>query len=110
MTNFSFHNQIYEKLDDFIEKVLPNEVETVLLEMEYVDDCIVYGKPNPIMGQSVNADVVMNIELSNREARKLVKNFCIEKLEPYKIPSSVKVVKKTNFSERYKKMRINKES
>ena len=92
------------------EKVLPNEVETVLLEMEYVDDCIVYGKPNPIMGQSVNADVVMNIELSNREARKLVKNFCIEKLEPYKIPSSVKVVKKTNFSERYKKMRINKES
>ena len=91
------------------DRVLPNEVETVLLEIECVDDCIVYGKSNPIMGQSVNADVVMNIQLSNREARKLVKNYCIEKLESYKIPSSVKVVEKTNFSERYKKMRINNE-
>jgi hypothetical protein len=61
------------------------------------------------MGQSVNADVVMNLDISNREARKLIKEYCSEKLEPYKIPSSVNVVKETNFSSRFKKMRIDKD-
>lgn len=88
------------------EKVLPNEVETILLEMDIIDDCIVYALANPIMGQSVNADVVMNVDLTNREARKLIRNFCSKKLESYKIPSSVKVVNKTNFSSRFKKMRV----
>ena len=88
------------------EKVLPNEVETILLEMDVIDDCIVYALANPIMGQSVNADVVMNVDLTNREARKLIRNFCSKKLESYKIPSSVKVVNKTNFSSRFKKMRV----
>ncbi len=91
------------------EKVLPNEVETIILEMDDVADCIVYAKSNQIMGQSVNADVVMNLDISNREARKLIKEYCSEKLEPYKIPSSVKVVKETNFSSRFKKMRIDKD-
>ena len=89
-----------------VEKVLPNEVETILLEMDVIDDCIVYALANPIMGQSVNADVVMNVDLTNREARKLIRNFCSKKLESYKIPSSVKVVNKTNFSSRFKKMRV----
>ena len=89
--------------------MLPNEAETIILEMDDVADCIVYAKSNQIMGQSVNADVVMNLDISNREARKLIKEYCSEKLEPYKIPSSVKVVKETNFSSRFKKMRIDKD-
>lgn len=89
------------------EKVLPIEVETLLLEMDEIDDCIVYGLANPIMGQSVNADIVTNIKITNREARKLINNYCKKRIESYKIPSAVKVVNKTNFSERYKKMRIN---
>jgi hypothetical protein len=51
----------------------------------------------------------MNLDISNREARKLIKEYCSEKLEPYKIPSSVNVVKETNFSSRFKKMRIDKD-
>ena len=92
------------------EKVLPIEIETLLLEMDEVDDCMVYGIPNPIMGQSVNAEIVTNKKLSNRETRKLIYNFCKNRIESYKIPSSVKVVDKTNFSSRFKKIRINHES
>tara|TARA_B100000575_G_C23047876_1_gene603189 strand:- start:710 stop:1228 length:519 start_codon:yes stop_codon:yes gene_type:complete len=88
------------------EKVLPNEVESILLEMEQIDDCIVYAKQNPIMGQSVNADIVTTNEISNRDARRLIQKYCMNKLEAYKIPSSVKVVSKTNFGSRFKKIRL----
>ena len=88
------------------EKVIPIEIEALLLKMEEVDDCMVYGLANPIMGQSVNAEIVFNKDLSNREARKLVNSFCKYKIESYKIPSSIKVVDKINFSSRFKKMRI----
>lgn len=88
------------------EKVLPIEIETLLLKMEEIDDCLVYGSSNSIMGQSVNAEIVTNKNITNREARKIIKIFCKDKIESYKIPSSVKVVDKTNFSARFKKMRI----
>jgi hypothetical protein len=40
----------------------------------------------------------------------IVDNFCKNRIESYKIPPSVKVVDKTNFSSRFKKIRINHES
>ena len=46
------------------EKVLPTEIESLLLEMPEIEDCTVYGEANPIMGQSVKVKVVMNIEVS----------------------------------------------
>lgn len=88
------------------EKVLPIEIETLLLQMDEIDDCLVYGSSNSIMGQSVNAEIVSNKNITNRQARKMINIFCKDKIETYKIPSSVKVVDKTNFSTRFKKIRI----
>tara|TARA_B100000767_G_scaffold225108_1_gene214380 strand:+ start:8750 stop:10108 length:1359 start_codon:yes stop_codon:yes gene_type:complete len=87
------------------EKVLPTEIESLLLEMPEIEDCTVYGEPNPIMGQSVKVKVVMNIDVSNREARKIINSYCKNKIESYKIPSSVEVVEKNDFSDRFKKTR-----
>ncbi|PCJ35840.1 MAG: o-succinylbenzoate--CoA ligase [Alphaproteobacteria bacterium] len=88
------------------EKVLPSEVESVLLQMEAILDCMVYSQKNAIMGQSVAADVVTKEILTNREAKKMVRKFCMGKIDTYKIPTTINVVTKTNFGSRFKKMRI----
>ncbi len=87
------------------EKVLPAEVESVVLEIDEVIDCMAYSESNNITGQTVVIDVVFKEELTSREAKKLVRKFCKDKLDGYKIPSKVNIVKKTNFGERFKKIR-----
>lgn len=86
------------------QKVLPAEVESIILEMEEISDCMVYSEPNVITGQTVVCDVVLNQEVEN--IKKRVRVFCKDKLDAYKIPTKVNVVDKTNFSDRFKKIRI----
>ena len=86
------------------QKVLPAEVESVILSIEEISDCMVYGEKNAITGQTVVCDVVLNKNIEN--IKKRVRVFCKDRLEAYKIPTKVNVVDKTNFSDRFKKIRI----
>ena len=86
------------------QKVLPAEVESVILSMDEIDDCMVYSEPNVITGQTVVCDVVLHEPKEN--IKKIIRLFCKDKLETFKIPTKVNVVEKTNFSERFKKIRI----
>ena len=88
------------------EKVLPNEIESLLLSMHEIDDVLVYAQPNAITGQSVACDVVTGTKLSAKELKKLIRKYLKAKVETYKMPTKVNLVEKTNFSERFKKMRI----
>lgn len=85
------------------QKVLPAEVESIILEMEEISDCMVYGEQNAITGQTVVCDVVLNNKIEN--IKKRVRVFCKDRLDAYKIPTKVNVVDKTNFSDRFKKIR-----
>ena len=85
------------------QKVLPAEVESIILEMEEISDCMVYAEQNAITGQTVVCDVVLNKNIEN--IKKRVRVFCKDRLEAYKIPTKVNVVDKTNFSDRFKKIR-----
>ena len=85
------------------QKVLPAEVESIILEMEEISDCMVYGEQNAITGQTVVCDVVLNKNIEN--IKKRVRVFCKDRLDTYKIPTKVNVVDKTNFSDRFKKIR-----
>ena len=87
------------------EKVLPNEVESVILSMDMVDDVMAYGESNIITGQTVVCDTVINIDIEAREAKKLIRKFCKNSLDSYKIPTKVNLVDKTNFGDRFKKIR-----
>ena len=87
------------------EKVLPNEVESLILEIPEIEDCMVYGEVNIITGQTVVCDVVLKYELTQNEIKKIVRKFCKDKLDAYKIPTKVNVVDKTNFGDRFKKIR-----
>ncbi len=88
------------------EKVLPSEVESVLFQMPHVNDCIVYGESNPITGQMVVAKVLYDEDIKLSELKKLVVDFCKERLTRYKIPAKVIKMKDAEFTERFKKRRI----
>lgn len=85
------------------QKVLPSEVESVILSMSQISDCMVYSEKNIITGQTVVCDVVLKVDCEN--IKKELRLFCKDKLEAYKIPTKVNVVEKTNFSDRFKKIR-----
>ena len=87
------------------QKVLPSEVESVLLGMDEIEDCLVYGEQNAITGQSVSCDVVLKSGVEADGLKILVRKFCKDKLDNFKIPTRVNVVQKTEFTERFKKSR-----
>ena len=88
------------------QKVLPSEVESMLLGMDEIEDCLVYGEQNAITGQSVSCDVVLKHGIDDSGFKILVRKFCKDKLDNFKIPTRVNVVQKTEFTERFKKSRI----
>lgn len=87
------------------EKVLPSEVESVLLEMDEFSDVMVYGEKNQITGESVTVDVVPIQEIDKREVKKAIRKFCKGKLDNYKIPTKINIVDQTNYGDRFKKIR-----
>jgi acyl-CoA synthetase (AMP-forming)/AMP-acid ligase II len=87
------------------EKVLPIEVESIILAMEELNDVMVYGEQNQITGQSVVADIVPMTDIGSREAKKIIRKFCKTKLDNFKIPTKIYVVEKINTGDRFKKIR-----
>ena len=87
------------------EKVLPNEVESLLLSMDEIRDVMVFGAPNIITGQTVVCELVLGTILTTKEIKKRIRMFCKNKIEQYKIPTKVIIVEKVNFGSRFKKIR-----
>lgn len=88
------------------QKVLPAEVESVLLEMPELEDCVVYGEPNAITGQVVAARVVLRPGADASALRLAVRTFCRGRLESYKVPVKVFVSATPLFGARFKKRRL----
>jgi acyl-coenzyme A synthetase/AMP-(fatty) acid ligase len=87
------------------EKVLPIEVESVLMEIPIIKDAVVRGEPNLITGQSVTSDIVLLDNLDYKKAKKEIRKYCFGKLSVYKVPTKINFVEKTSISGRFKKIR-----
>lgn len=87
------------------EKLLPLELESILLSSPLIEDCTVYGRPNAITGQTVCVDIKAKEGLSRAEIRKHVIEFLAGRVEPFKIPSKIAVVGNLEVSGRLKKVR-----
>lgn len=90
------------------EKLLPQELEGVVLELPFIKDCLAYGEANAILGQSVALKVSLNKEyedMSNLELKRQIRLFCKDRLESYKLPSKVIKVDSITISTRAKKVR-----
>ena len=92
------------------QKVFPAEVEAVLLQCEIVGDAVVYSQANPITGKIVCADVQLRGPSDESEARRTIKKFCSQHLEPFKVPVKIRFVESGLTSDRMKRLRIGRES
>jgi acyl-CoA synthetase (AMP-forming)/AMP-acid ligase II len=87
------------------EKVYPQEVENIILQMKNVKNVLITGHPNPVVGNVVRAIVQLKTDEDSRLFRIRINNFCSSHLEPYKIPMIVDITKQNLHSERFKKIR-----
>jgi acyl-coenzyme A synthetase/AMP-(fatty) acid ligase len=103
--------RIFGRLKEFInvggQKVLPSEVEGVILEVEEVKDVMVKPEKNPIMGEMVVAEVSLKPQADKIETKRKILQHCKVKLEDYKVPMKIKFVDEVTFGERFKKIRSN---
>jgi acyl-coenzyme A synthetase/AMP-(fatty) acid ligase len=87
------------------EKVLPVEVESLLLQSPKIADCLVYGEPNAITGQIVCANVVLREPTSKPELRRHIFELLAGQVDRFKIPSRINIVEELSHSDRFKKRR-----
>lgn len=88
------------------EKVLPVEIESELMKLEFIYDCLAYSVKNAITGQSVGVSVAVDESLSAKDVKTLIRKHFKSNLAPYKVPTKIKVLEKIQFGERFKKNRI----
>ena len=87
------------------QKVYPSEVENVLLEAENVCEASVSGTPHPILGAVVQATVSLCRPEAEELLRERLREFCLGRLDRYKVPMRFSVVASTaQHSQRYKKV------
>jgi acyl-coenzyme A synthetase/AMP-(fatty) acid ligase len=88
-------------------KVMPIEVENVIMGLNFVEDCLVFGENNPISGQMVSTKIVLDnleVEKSNIiDLKKHIKFHCKDKLDKFKVPARIEFVEKLSVSSRFKK-------
>lgn len=90
-------------------KVIPEEIESVLNSHPEVIQSRVFGKKNPVMGMLVNAEIISKKELTKDEMKvfkgELI-SFCKITLEPFKVPAMMKFVDSIAVNESGKIVRI----
>jgi long-chain acyl-CoA synthetase len=86
-------------------KVYPAEVETVLLQLSNVEDAVVYGKPNPIMGRTVAARLRLKHPEDLRLLKRRAREFCRDRLASFKVPVEIDITEGDLITSRQKKIR-----
>jgi acyl-coenzyme A synthetase/AMP-(fatty) acid ligase len=74
------------------EKLMPAEVESVILGLPLVLDCRVRGEANALVGQAVVADVVAAPGADHDELRATIRSACRRALAAHKVPTRVRFV------------------
>jgi acyl-CoA synthetase (AMP-forming)/AMP-acid ligase II len=87
------------------EKVYPSEVENVLLELPFVADATVAGRPSHVTGQIVTATIKLTEPADPGEVATRVRAHCGRRLEPFKVPLLVEISDDDHHSDRFKKIR-----
>ena len=88
------------------EKVYPNEVETVLLEHDLVENVRVYGEHNPIIGKIVCAEIKAVTGADNELVKSDLRKLASENLKKFMRPVKITFSEAIAESERFKKIRI----
>jgi acyl-coenzyme A synthetase/AMP-(fatty) acid ligase len=87
------------------EKVVPQEVEATILELDYVRDAVVKGVNHPLLGQVVHAEVTVVEEPGVENPLKAIRRHCLARLPRHKVPVKVVPAAGPITSARHKKRR-----
>lgn len=80
-------------------KVIPEEVETVIRQLEGVAEVLVKPLKSGVMGQLVLAEVELTPIVTDPAAfKKDITQHCIAQLEKYKVPAIIKFVEQVTFN------------
>lgn len=89
------------------EKVFPQEVENVILELDEVADVVVFAEKHPLTGNIVCAKVAFAPEIEDQAAAvKRIKTHCRTKLASFKVPVKISVEERGFENVRFKKERV----
>ncbi|OGD63346.1 hypothetical protein A2160_02575, partial [Candidatus Beckwithbacteria bacterium RBG_13_42_9] len=100
------------RVDDIIniagEKVSPEEIEDIVRRIPGVTDSIAIGIPDKLLGEAVKVFIRVKDQSFNI---KKVKEICLKKLDNYKVPRTVEIVKEIPRTENGKlRRKVFKES
>jgi acyl-CoA synthetase (AMP-forming)/AMP-acid ligase II len=87
------------------EKVMPAEVESIILQLDSVLDCIVRSERNAITGQMVCAEIVLKQGFDFKTEKGNIKQHCKLKLDLFKVPVRITEIDAVLFTNRFKKNR-----
>lgn len=87
------------------EKVFPQEIESVLLEVDGVKDAAVGKEANPVLGNVVVCRIATEENTDTDDLKKRLQKHCAEKLEKFKRPVKYKFEHEAFNSERFKRKR-----
>lgn len=87
------------------EKVYPQEVENIIIEMDNVAEVTVFSEKNPIMGNLVCAKIRLLKDENKKEFIARLKNYCRPKMQSFKIPARIIIDTEEQFNDRFKKRR-----
>jgi acyl-coenzyme A synthetase/AMP-(fatty) acid ligase len=85
-------------------KVNPSEVEKIILELNQIQQVIVYGKANSVLGNILCADIklIESSDLTDNQVRAFLSNS----LQDYKIPRRIKFVNELTMTRTGKLKRL----
>ena len=89
---FKFKNRKSEIINVGGYKVNPSEVEAVIQEVKGVEDVIVFGRDNSVMGKIVVAHIVKTENEDKKKVKERIKKITSSKLQDYKLPRLIKFV------------------
>jgi len=101
-----FLGRASERINVGGEKVSPAEVESTILELDFVRGAAVEGEPHALMGQIVIARVALAYAVDAREAARLIRAHCCTRLARYKVPIKIDLVADIATNDRQKKKRL----
>lgn len=86
-------------------KVFPAEVESVLLQMENVEDAVVRGERHPLTGHIVTATIRLASPETPDAFKLRMRQFCAERLASFQVPSRVRFTDAAMHNARFKRLR-----
>jgi acyl-CoA synthetase (AMP-forming)/AMP-acid ligase II len=87
------------------QKVYPAEIESVILELENIEDVAIFGEKHALLGQIVVAKILLQTPEALEVVKKRIRVACNARLASYKTPTKVILVESQLHNARQKKIR-----